>query len=94
MVPTAEELFIDTDDPWYENAACASYPSEVFFPPIDAPSAARVAKLICAECPVREECLAFAVETAQTEGVWGGMDAGERRRMRRRRRDQERRRAS
>ncbi|MEN8113188.1 MAG: WhiB family transcriptional regulator [Actinomycetota bacterium] len=94
MVPIRDEFSLDVHEPWYEDAACASYPSEVFFPPIDAPSAARVAKLICAECPVREECLAFAVETVQTEGVWGGMDAGERRRMRRRLRDRERRRAS
>jgi WhiB family redox-sensing transcriptional regulator len=94
MVSVVNELFFDAEEPWYEEAACASYPAEVFFPPSDAPSAANAAKAICAGCPVREECLSFALETAQAEGVWGGMDAGERRRLRRRLRDRERRRAS
>jgi WhiB family redox-sensing transcriptional regulator len=94
MVSVVNELFFDAEEPWYEEAACASYPAEAFFPPSDAPSAANAAKAICAGCPVREECLSFALETAQAEGVWGGMDAGERRRLRRRLRDRERRRAS
>lgn len=94
MVSVVDELFFDAQEPWYEEAACASYPAELFFPPSDAPSAANAAKAICQGCPVREECLSFALETAQAEGVWGGMDAGERRRLRRRLRDRERRRAS
>lgn len=94
MVSVVNELFSDAQEPWYEEAACASYPAEVFFPPSDAPSAANAAKAICEGCPVREECLSFALETAQAEGVWGGMDAGERRRLRRRLRDRGRRRAS
>ena len=94
MVSVVNELVFDAQEPWYEEAACASYPAEVFFPPSDAPSAANAAKAICEGCPVREECLSFALETAQAEGVWGGMDAGERRRLRRRLRDRGRRRAS
>lgn len=94
MVPTAEELSFDAMEHWYEDAACSSYPSEMFFPPNDAPAAVRAAKVVCASCPVREECLAFAMDTVQTDGVWGGMDAGERRRLRRRLRDRERQRAS
>jgi WhiB family redox-sensing transcriptional regulator len=94
MVSVVDELFFDAQEPWYEEAACASYPAELFFPPSDAPSAANAAKAICQGCPVREECLSFALETAQAEGVWGGMNAGERRRLRRRLRDRERRRAS
>lgn len=94
MVPVTNDMFFDTREPWYEEAACASYPAEVFFPPSEVPLAANPAKAVCEGCPVREECLSFALETAQAEGVWGGMDAGERRRLRRRIRDRERRRAS
>jgi WhiB family redox-sensing transcriptional regulator len=94
MVPVVNELFFGVQEPWYEDAACTTYPAEVFFPPSDAPSDATAAKAICEACPVREECLSFALETAQAEGVWGGMDAGERRRLRRRLRDRARRRAS
>ncbi|MEA2011305.1 MAG: WhiB family transcriptional regulator [Actinomycetota bacterium] len=94
MVPVTNEVFFDAQEPWYEEAACATYSAEVFFPPSEIPLAANQAKAICEGCPVREECLSFALETAQAEGVWGGMDAGERRRLRRRVRDRERRRAS
>lgn len=95
MVPIAGEDYIDAvDEPWQKGAACRSYPAEMFFPATDAPGAAKPAKLICSACPVREDCLSFALETAQSEGVWGGMDAGERRRLRRRLRDRARRKAS
>ena len=94
MMPVSVDLYFDAEEPWHADAACASYPAEMFFPANDAPPAAKAAKLICAACPVREECLTFALETAQAEGVWGGMDAGERRRLRRRIRDRARRRAS
>jgi len=93
MTTVSVDLYFAAEEPWHEDAACVSYPAEVFFPS-DEPGASRAAKAICAGCPVREECYAFALETGQSEGVWGGMDAGERRRMRRRARDRERRRAS
>ena len=31
------------------------------------------AKAICARCPVRRQCLVFALNTRQNHGVWGGM---------------------
>jgi hypothetical protein len=37
----------------------------------------------CAGCPVREDCLAFALEHEDLVGVWGGTTAEERREMRR-----------
>ncbi len=36
------------------------------------------ARFICRRCPVREECLVFAVRTEQRVGVWGGMTVQER----------------
>lgn len=94
MASLVGELYFDSEEAWYEDAACASHAAEVFFPPSDVPGAAQKAKAICAGCPVQAECLGFALETAQSEGVWGGMDAGERRRLRRRTRDRARRKAS
>jgi hypothetical protein len=35
--------------------------------------------VICAGCPVRQQCLAFALDTRQNHGVWGGMSEEERR---------------
>lgn len=45
------------------------------------------AKAICASCPVRLHCLAFALSTNQEEGTWGGLTPSERRSLRRRRTD-------
>jgi WhiB family redox-sensing transcriptional regulator len=34
--------------------------------------------MICADCPVRRQCLAFALDTRQDHGVWGGTSEQER----------------
>jgi WhiB family redox-sensing transcriptional regulator len=47
-------------------------------------SAIARAKAVCATCPVASECLTWAIETNQTEGVWGGHTSKERRSIRRR----------
>ena len=31
------------------------------------------ARWACGGCPVRDECLTYAIETRQQHGVWGGM---------------------
>ena len=37
-----------------------------------------LARKLCADCVVREECLEYALSTNQSAGIWGGLDAGER----------------
>jgi WhiB family redox-sensing transcriptional regulator len=37
------------------------------------------AKAVCKSCPVRRECLQFALATRQSDGIWGGMSERERR---------------
>ncbi|MDQ1396043.1 MAG: WhiB family transcriptional regulator, redox-sensing transcriptional regulator, partial [Acidimicrobiaceae bacterium] len=71
---------------WREGAACHSFDTELFFPsgtsgPAEAQT--RIAKAVCAGCPVRNVCLEFAVVTNQEYGVWGGYDEEERRVIRR-----------
>ena len=41
------------------------------------------AKAVCRRCPVISDCLAWAVESGQDFGVWGGMTPEERRPFRR-----------
>jgi WhiB family redox-sensing transcriptional regulator len=41
------------------------------------------AKLMCAECPVRSECLQYALRVPFDNGVWGGLTPNERIRVRR-----------
>ncbi|WP_374198573.1 WhiB family transcriptional regulator [Streptomyces scabiei] len=43
------------------------------------------AKQVCNGCPVRAECLEFALDTNQDSGVWGGTSEDKRRAARRRR---------
>ena len=56
----------------------------MFFPDEGDTAAIAYAKSICQGCPVIEECLTYAVEMNQTEGIWGGTTKQERRRLRRR----------
>jgi WhiB family transcriptional regulator, redox-sensing transcriptional regulator len=73
---------------WRFEAACLEQDPELFFPIGDAGPAVdqiETAKAICRTCPVMQECLAWALETGQDFGVWGGMSEAERLQLRRRR---------
>ena len=74
-----------TVTPWREAASCLDVPEDVtFFPDKEDVGAIAKAKAICATCPVADECLSWAIDTNQAEGVWGGHTAKERRAFRRR----------
>jgi WhiB family redox-sensing transcriptional regulator len=45
----------------------------------------RAAKAICAFCPVRRECLDYALHKPEGDGLWGGLNEDERAAERRRR---------
>jgi WhiB family transcriptional regulator, redox-sensing transcriptional regulator len=69
---------------WRQRAACRGIDPEVFYPTSD--EEADEAKRICAQCPVREPCLEYALAHREREGVWGGATERERRRLIRQRR--------
>lgn len=84
----AERRTFDWDATWRKRAACLDLDPELFFPVSWAKTHETTmaeGKAICAVCPVRRQCLDFAIDTHQEYGLWGGMDAQERRRERRRR---------
>ncbi|MFE2479731.1 WhiB family transcriptional regulator [Streptomyces sp. NPDC001194] len=65
--------------------ACRNADPALFFPAYGVPLSdlqIRAAKELCAGCPVREECLAIAVRSDESDGIWGGTTPIERRRMR------------
>ena len=68
---------------FFVDAACKGGDTAVFFPVSE--NNAMEAKSICATCPVAEQCLEYAIETHQPDGVWGGLTAVERHRLVRRR---------
>jgi WhiB family transcriptional regulator, redox-sensing transcriptional regulator len=71
---------------WRDAAACRSIDPDLFFPIGTTGTALdhiAAAKSVCAACPVKAECLDFALVTNQDSGVWGGASEEERRQMRR-----------
>lgn len=69
---------------WREAAACIERGDIDFFTDPSDLAAISAAKEVCAGCPVAGECLTWAIETNQTEGIWGGYTPKERRAIRRR----------
>jgi WhiB family redox-sensing transcriptional regulator len=70
---------------WASQAACLDSDPELFFPiGPSGPALQQVtqAKAICARCPVRCDCLQFALATQQVHGVWGGTSEEERQLLR------------
>ena len=72
------------DEEWRLDALCAETDPEAFFP--DKGGSTREAKRVCAGCPVRAECLEFALASDERFGIWGGLSERERRRVRLQRR--------
>lgn len=73
---------------WRHRAACRDVNPELFFPLGDVFTKAeagqlRQAKAVCRSCPVRAECLAWAIGSGLTHAVAGGMTEDERRAVRR-----------
>jgi WhiB family redox-sensing transcriptional regulator len=73
---------------WRDQAACRNEPPELFFPVgTTGPAWRQIAKAksVCHRCPVTATCLAWALDTGQRYGVWGGLSEDERHEMQRRR---------
>jgi WhiB family transcriptional regulator, redox-sensing transcriptional regulator len=66
---------------WWRSAACQEADPELFFPVAQhGPGVSETAraKAVCADCPVRRQCLQYALATRQMHGVWGGLTEDER----------------
>jgi WhiB family redox-sensing transcriptional regulator len=68
---------------WDAEAACQSVEPEVFFPEPQNAAEAAAATVVCRGCPVRTQCLEFALSARLDHGVWGGLTETERRSLRR-----------
>lgn len=62
---------------WMTDAACVGKPTEWFFPETGNKGLDNAlydkGRAVCAECPVRAECLAVALERREQFGLWGGL---------------------
>ncbi|GAB3181162.1 WhiB family transcriptional regulator [Streptomyces incanus] len=74
-------------DDWRTRAACRDEDPDLFFPiGTSGPALLQTeqAKGVCRRCPVRQQCLDWAMDTGQSLGVWGGTSETERRTLKRR----------
>lgn len=69
---------------WQYRAACRGEDAEMFFAPNyferkeEKEAREAQAKTICARCPVRDECLEYALRNREPHGIWGGLNESER----------------
>ena len=69
---------------WMELGACRSVNARLFFAPEEKEprelrfERERQAKAVCADCVVKDECLAYALRNRERMGVWGGLTEVER----------------
>jgi WhiB family redox-sensing transcriptional regulator len=78
---------VDNLAEWWSLAACQATDPDLFFPISGSgPALGQVAraKAVCADCPVRTDCLSYALAADPMQGVWGGMSEEERRLLRQR----------
>jgi WhiB family redox-sensing transcriptional regulator len=61
---------------WQDDALCATADPELWFPGNGGPSVA--AKRICRQCPVRPQCLHYALRHGEEYGIWGGLSYSQR----------------
>lgn len=64
--------------PWHDRGLCRMHHPDIFFEQDYEDQAVA----ICAMCPVKAECLTWAIETKQEYGTWGGLTERERRKAR------------
>lgn len=77
-LPDLNEVF--RKPAWMELGACRGMDTAIFIPTSRRPH--RTAKAVCAGCPVRTECLEYAMADESCVGVWGGTSTTERQAMR------------
>jgi len=72
---------------WRADARCRQESAEHFFSPghlerrEEKHSRENAARALCGACPVRSQCLEYALVVQEPHGIWGGLNELERRRL-------------
>lgn len=66
------------DRDWRDDGLCTQIDADLWFPEKGGGNSG--VKRICGRCPVREQCLQWALENHPVEGIWGGTSQRERQR--------------
>ena len=71
--------YLEIDVRRWPTASCRGMSADLFYPTTGQRTLQAVA--VCATCPVKAECLDYALEHHERFGVWGGMSERSRRRV-------------
>jgi WhiB family redox-sensing transcriptional regulator len=80
LIAQLREVLLEDQD-WRSFGRCAQIDPNLWF--AVGAREHKLAKQVCGRCPVRKQCLEYAMDTPVDHGVWGGLTERERRRFRR-----------
>jgi WhiB family redox-sensing transcriptional regulator len=80
LVVEGERQYDPSGTPWRQFSLCRDHDADLWFPTATESDVA--ATTICRACPVRLDCLAWALKYNERYGIWGGVSARARQRMR------------
>lgn len=78
--PLAEGRTGHIREPWMSNAACTEIDPDMWFP--EPGGSIQQQQAICADCPVRNLCLEYALRNDIEHGIWGGLSPKHRKKLR------------
>ena len=77
--PDSFPVFPAGDTSWMDRALCVDTWPDAFFPVGN--GSQKPAKAVCRNCPVRTDCLEYALAHDEPWGIWGGFSEEERERL-------------
>lgn len=72
---------IERYEPWRDNAGCLNMDPDLWFPERGQDTSRPIAVCV-GRCAVQEQCLQYALDTNEKNGIWGGTTGRERRYIR------------
>jgi WhiB family redox-sensing transcriptional regulator len=72
------ELLSGVGEDWRARAACRRGLLDAMFPTEQDKKGIEYAKSLCQLCPVRRQCLSWALDNGEQYGIWGGATPEER----------------
>lgn len=71
-------LLARTGEDWRYKAACLRARPDAMFPAENDKAGIKFARALCQRCPVRRQCLTWALDNGEQHGIWGGATPEER----------------
>lgn len=69
---------------WRDRAACLGCDTNLWYGERGGDyTVSRQSKAVCFACPVRQQCLDYAIDNNEEYGIWGGLSETERRAFKR-----------